>query len=323
MLRMLLYSCLLLMVPAGVNRVEAQSSPASLKAVGSIKCNQDEVKYCRDYDAIVFVHGIYGSRDTFKNNVTKFDWPMEFPRVIANRTLDVFSLSYDTSLVTWAKGTNPSFSSIAEAVVKALAPLRKRQYRSIGFIAHSLGGNVISTYIHLVATEFGLPQRAQHAFVITLATPVKGAQIANIAVTLKGYLGMPDPLLESLRADNLYLEMLDVFLRKEARQRSVTRYNCRYLNLHAAVERKELGLFKIVDPTSAEVPIRDVVASPIKGFQLDHSAIAKPSTLQHEVAQWVKGIIEKEYSRIAMWDLGQDLARPTLCQGVAFMSEPD
>jgi hypothetical protein len=36
-----------------------------------------------------------------------------------------------------------------------------RGYRSVGFIAHSLGGNVITAYIHSVKSELGHSARAQ------------------------------------------------------------------------------------------------------------------------------------------------------------------
>src|SRR5262245_32771964 len=115
----------------------AQSPAVSLEAVGEVGCVNGGP--CRDFDALVFVHGIYGNRDTFRNEVSKFDWPKQFPRVISNRRIDVFKLNYESALWSWAKGTEASFREIADGVVDALKPLRKRQYRSIGFIAHSFG----------------------------------------------------------------------------------------------------------------------------------------------------------------------------------------
>jgi triacylglycerol esterase/lipase EstA (alpha/beta hydrolase family) len=129
---------------------------------------------------VVFVHGIYGSTDTFVNATTGYNWPKQFPHFVRGRSVDVYLLKYDTEMFAWARGSNPDFLSLARAVDRELKPLRMKQYRSIGFIAHSLGGNVISTYVHKVTSSLGHPQRAQHAYVITLGTPVLGAQIADV-----------------------------------------------------------------------------------------------------------------------------------------------
>src|SRR5262249_53215039 len=153
------------------------------------------------------VHGIYGSDETFRNEETKFDWPSNFPRKIAEQDVDVYQLNYQTQLIAWATDTNPSFSNLAGSVFEVLKPLRVRGYNSVSYIAHSLGGNVISTYIHSVKTTRGDAARSQNGFVITLATPVLGSQIANIGAALKQRLGMRDHLLNALKRGNLYLEM--------------------------------------------------------------------------------------------------------------------
>jgi hypothetical protein len=114
------------------------------------------------------VHGIYGSTETFVNQKTGFNWPREFPQYVNGRAVDVFRLNYQTALLSWAHAKNPSFEEVAKAIKEAMKPLRTRQYRTIGFIAHSLGGNVVSTYIHMVKTSIGHPQRSQNAFVLTM-----------------------------------------------------------------------------------------------------------------------------------------------------------
>lgn len=210
----------------------------------------------------MFVHGIYGGDETFRNPATGFDWPLAFPTCFSPngtpcRRVDVFRLDYRTALLSWAKNGNPDFKQVAEAVFAAMKPLRKRQYRSIGFIAHSLGGNVVSTYIHMVKTTLGHPQRSQNAFVITLGTPVLGAQIAGLASTLKAQLQMQDPLLESLEKNNLYLTMLEQFREEEITKEG--RYTCRPVHLHAAYEEKFIGPLLVVSPDSAAIAISKIV----------------------------------------------------------------
>ena len=153
--------------------------------------------------------------------------------------MDVYRLDYQTALLKWANDKDPRFEEVARAVREAMKPLRIRQYRTIGFIAHSLGGNMVSTYIHLVKTKIGHPQRSQHAYVITLATPVLGSQVANVGSELRSVLRMNDDLLNSLTKDNLYLRMLLEF--REEEDPKERRYVCRPVHLHAAYEDKYLG----------------------------------------------------------------------------------
>ncbi len=80
---------------------------------------------CREYDAIVFVHGIYGAAETFRNTSTGFDWPTKFPASVDGRDVDVFRLNYQTALLSWSMERNPEFTEVARATLEALGPLRK------------------------------------------------------------------------------------------------------------------------------------------------------------------------------------------------------
>jgi hypothetical protein len=296
----------------------AQSLPVSIEAVGEINCAGKGP--CLNFDALVFVHGIYGDRDTFKHGKTKFDWPAQFPREISGRKIDVFKLNYETALWSWKKGTNPSFLAITEGADAILKPLRQRQYRSIGFIAHSLGGNIVSAYLNLVGST-GLPQHSQHAFVITLATPVRGAQIAKSAHWLKWFAGMSDLLLKSLEKDSINLEMQQA-VRERIERGGKVQYRCRETTLHAAFEEKDMAFVNIAEQGSVVKPIKDF-AKNIKGFPLDHSEIARPDGPKHPVAVWVTGLVEKEYRRLLDWrlDLGPSEDRPSYCHGMGFHPE--
>jgi hypothetical protein len=289
--------------------------------VGEEHCRIDIPGQCTDVDAIVFVHGIYGGDDTFKNPTSKFDWPSEMPRVINGHKVDVYKLIYRTELIAWARGANPTFEVLTESTFAAMKPLRTAGYRSIGFIAHSLGGNVISTYIHKVKTAIGHPQRSQNAFVVTLATPVLGAQIADLASILKSTLGMTDPLLASLKSSNLFLTMLQQF--REDEQEKGQRYACRPVHLHAAIEKKYLGPILIVRPESAVRPISDFANSPIVAFELNHEMIAKPVDAQSAVYRWVMGRVLQEYQRISDWDEAHKDAPVTrhLCELMDYLAE--
>jgi hypothetical protein len=293
---------------------------AHIEPVGE-HCNYNLPQQCHYKDAVIFVHGIYGGKDSFTHKAPRFDWPSKLPRKINDHNIDVFKLIYETEMVSWARKGNPSFDEVAEAVSNALKPIRIAGYNSIGFIAHSLGGNVVSTYIHTVKTKLGHPQRSQNAFIITLATPVLGSQIADIAADLKSALFMSDPLLDALKQNNTYLTMLEQF-REEEDEKS-HRYICRPVDLHAAVEQKYLGPLLIVDDNSAALPISKLVKSPIVGFPLDHIAISKPDSEGSAVYRWVLARIEEEYARIATWDVAHERFPPArrLCELTDFIPE--
>lgn len=277
---------------------------------------------CSGFDAIVFVHGIYGGEATFVNPETGFNWPRQLPMAIGGRTIDVYTLQYQSQMLSWARGSNPDFVAVANSMYEALAPVRKRQYRSIGFVAHSLGGNFVSTYLHQVKTKRGHPARSQHAYVITLATPILGAQIADQGSFLKSLLGMNDGLLQSLSKENLYLRMLTEF--REGEGGKAAMYGCRPVHLHAAYEEKELGPVLVVPQDSAVEPISKVVASPVVGFKLDHTRIAKPSSASHEVFLWVNDRVTTELARLDQWEASRKSkpANHKLCDVVPFIQEP-
>jgi len=277
---------------------------------------------CSGFDAIVFVHGIYGGDETFTNSETKFSWPKELPLSIRDRRLDVFTLRYQTELLAWAKGSNKSFEEVAKTIYAVMAPIRKRNYRSIGFVAHSLGGNLVSTYVHLVKTSRSHPGRSQHAYVITLATPVLGSQIAALGSPLKTALGMSDPLLDSLQQGNLFLTMLLEFRTAEGPKGEL--YGCRPVNLHAAYEEKYIGPLLVVDRASGKDSIAALTASPIVGFRLNHFAMAKPSDRSHEVYVWVGQRLEDEFARLELWDKAVSLQPKDrkLCTDIPFKPEP-
>jgi hypothetical protein len=297
-------------------------SAATLSAARENHCAPTSAS-CNDLDAVVFVHGIYGSDSTFVNARTHFDWPREFPSTMpnSNRGIDVFRLDYQTALLSWASAKNPDFVSVACAVKGALKPLRVRGYRSIGFIAHSLGGNIVSTYIHMVKTSLGHPQRSQNAFVITLATPVLGAQIADEASDLKRLLHMNDDLLDSLKKGNLYLRMLEQFREEEVEKEQ--RYVCRPVHLHAAYEEKYLGPLLIVNKDSAALSISQLASSPVVGFPLNHSEMAKPAGPDDPIYKWVLDRMSEEYIRIGSWEHDHsNLSREfQLCERIPFIPE--
>jgi hypothetical protein len=277
---------------------------------------QGDTRRCEGRDAIFFVHGIFGDQTTFTNG--SYKWPNElsadFPDV------DVFVIKYRTHLLNWLKSDVATFDEISEVLMGALqGPIRaglrdpnggmlaKRKYRSIGFIAHSLGGNIAAAYIHSVKSELGHVLRAQNAFLITLGTPADGAYIANVGQIIKRALGLNDPLLTALQRDNLFLRMLAMWRRAE--NTKAQNFQCRPVNLYVGIEGAAAFGIPVVSEDSAKKPYEHL-AQEIKSFPAyDHLRIAAPESKTDPLNVWVTGIIKKERTRMDNWGTA------TLCSG--------
>jgi len=271
---------------------------------------------CAGRDAIFFVHGIYGNKDTFKNG--NFDWPSKLVEALDGEA-DIYFIQYQAKLVSWLKKDVASFDEVSDAFLEKLhgklkpgwgdirdGILAVRPYRSVNFIAHSLGGNITAAYVHTVKSEFGHEERAKNGFLITLGTPANGAQIANVAVAIKSVLRMQDRLLESLKKDNTFVRMLASW--RNAEDRKATRFNCRPVNLYIGIEGARMRGMSIVPREAAEDPYK-TLAKEVKFFEgYDHSRIAKPIDATDPVYVWVLDIILKERKRLEDW------RQPQLCE---------
>lgn len=311
MRRILIAVTSLLFLSGSSNAAPIDEMPAA--EIVTIKdCDtQPATRPCEGRDAIFFVHGIFGGVDSFTNG--SYKWPqelaLEFPDI------DIFVIKYNTQLLTWVRSKVSTFDQISEVLMSRmqgpvlpaervrLLPegwVNKRGYRSVGFIAHSLGGNVTTAYIHSVKTELGHIARSQNAYIITLGTPADGAYIANVGQIIKRYLGaQEDPLLESLRQDNLFLRMLDVWRRAE--DGKSIRFQCRPLNLFVAIEGASVYGIPVVPAQSARKPYENL-AKEIKIFPTyDHLRIAAPDRKEDPLNEWVVDIIRNERTRISQW----------------------
>jgi hypothetical protein len=262
---------------------------------------------CAGRHAIVFVHGIYGGDETFKNTQISpsFSWPENVPATLAGSPIDVYRVEYKTALFAWAKENIASLDQVIDSIYPQISTLRARKYDSVNFVAHSLGGNVVKAYLHSVKSEEGHVERAKHGFILTVGTPVNGASIANVGLLLKDILGMSDPLLSSLQRDNTFLRMMNLWARQE--DAKANKFRCRPVHLYAGIESKSLGPIQVVDVASAQGALPSFAVS--KVFPLNHSEIAKPRSSADEPFVWFRSVAEEEIRRVNDW--GHD--RP-LCE---------
>lgn len=252
----------LLWIPALADASMVEHGVATLTPVMPETCTSD----CYDADAVVFVHGIFGSDETFHNKQHSFDWPTELKKSLAGEKVDIFRLSYRTALLSWAQGSTTTFTALSNAVYNALEPLREKKYRSIGFIAHSLGGNVITAYI-IRAKSNGREEAFRHAYTIMIGTPVLGSDWANLGRVLKLRLRMNPGLLSSLETDNrTFLEFLSEL--REDVDFEGSENGCRATHLHAAFEDTKWWeeIVQLFDRVEAAENVTAAVDSPIHFF---------------------------------------------------------
>jgi len=255
--------------------------------------------------AIFFVHGIFGSDETFKND--DFDWRSKIPPEIDRSRVDVFSVNYHTELVEWL---NKDIASLDEVVYAFYYGLHRRiggaqlsfleeyPYKSIGFIGHSLGGNIATAYLHTVKTERGHAYRAQTGYIIALGAPTTGAQIADVAVWLKAKLHMPDGLLSSLTRDNTFLRMLAHWRYSE--HEKAKRFECRPVNIYMAREGASMYGIPVVPPLDRADYMSS--ATDTETFaNVNHEMLAKPVNERDPIYRWVDKILLEEITRINKW----------------------
>jgi len=283
-------------------------------AVTSVRppCDGDE---CKNAIALVFIHGIWSSGETFKNG--DFFWPANIPTEIGGLRVDVYQIEYRTKLFAWLR---KDISTLDEVVYSVFSGMQQqvlnKKYKAIGFVAHSLGGNVITSYLHTVKTELGHEARSRHAFVITLGTPTDGSDYEALGRWIKTLFLMEvqqqDRLLESLRRDNTFLRMLAHWRYSENSKAS--RFECRPVKMFVGLEGAPMYTMRIVSASSAQY--FQSVGTETKRFDgLDHSQLSKPPGKNDgAVYDWVDGILTKEVARLAEWDADHSNYGNRLCR---------
>lgn len=273
---------------------------------------------CENQNVIVFVHGIYGDVSTFQNGC--FDFPSSLQKELSmvNINTSVYRLTYTTQLFNWSKNNDLLFVDLANLVMDAMKPVTRSKPKSIGFIAHSLGGNVVNTYLITTKLRYGHMVKAQHAYIITLDTPFFGAQIANMASAIKSALRMQnDDLLKSLSLNNLYLEMLQLMIRYESSKGE--EFGCRPTNLYVLYSKKPMYGIPVT-PDDTYIKLRKFIArkgvqmDEPKGYNLDHAQIAKPENADSPIFKDIMMTIVRETDRIDLWQENNKYPNSSPCR---------
>jgi pimeloyl-ACP methyl ester carboxylesterase len=243
---------------------------------------------CGDRNAIVFVHGLWGSEKTWMNADHK-TWPVLLSEDPFFDGFDVFLASYPTSEGFWSAGNKVRLTDVSRGLYDDIVnDLLYSKYKTINLIGHSMGGNIILTSVLFL--KFSDPDA--HAVlgkynIVLLGTPVDGQEIANLATLLSS----DEKLIALKPATENELPVLTELAFASIQGKRLA-MGLDPVPIAAAYETKpfQFGPFQaptvIVSQASATALGPSLVAS--KGFDRDHSTLVKPKDQSDLVYVWVR-----------------------------------
>jgi pimeloyl-ACP methyl ester carboxylesterase len=243
---------------------------------------------CRRH-AVIFVHGIFGSRETWLNPDTSAYFPQLLARDPRFDKVDIYRADYENYMMK----AGPSMKDVLESLTRGMIKIHERQYETTQFVAHSLGGLVVRRYLLHVKSKYGHKTLSLYRQAILLGTPIDGSYFSSI-----GQIASSNQLLRVLNPINKndFLQMLNASIDDMSKKHHQT--FCPSLRFYAGYETKATFLDKIVSPESAASSIECSVALPqsqarecIRGFDKTHAGLAKPTGITDPVYDWVSLLI--------------------------------
>jgi pimeloyl-ACP methyl ester carboxylesterase len=227
--------------------------------------------------AVIFIHGITGSRETWGNPEGDLYWPnMLSTESDLRNGLDIYQIDYDSTTF-----SGPAVVPIVKALETQLDDLlRDKKYSKVVFIAHSLGGMIVRSYLLHVKARFGHGALSRFRMVITLGTPNEGSSLASIA-----QLATFNEQIRVLRP--IDVNDFDQLLNKTMGEIQLKHEGCLSLRTFSAFEKVPvIGLGLIVTEQSATV---DAFAK--IGFDKNHLQLPKPTSSTDPVYKWATDLV--------------------------------
>jgi pimeloyl-ACP methyl ester carboxylesterase len=227
--------------------------------------------------AVIFIHGITGSKETWGSQAGNLYWPTMLANDAAlSNDIDIYQIDYDSKLF-----DGPATMAIETEIDKFLDKLiLEKKYSKVIFIAHSLGGILVRTYLLHVKHSYGHAALSRFRMVITLGTPNEGSSLANL-----GRLATDNEQIRVLRP--IDVNDFQQLVNKSIREIQAKHEACPSLRTFAAFEKKPvfpLGI--IVEEASAT---KDAFAK--IGFERNHNELPKPASLDDLVYAWATSLV--------------------------------
>jgi hypothetical protein len=261
---------------------------------------------------IVFVHGLCGdsvSTWQYKDDQRAFLFTERISKDFPDS--DVLSFDYSSSLE-----FSPRISVIARQLNDAIQMTTSRHaYRTVEFVAHSMGGLVVREYIinHIVMQQ-PRPLPYYVTTLVELATPNLGSGLANFASHFEN----AHQIAELKSVDNPWLESLnDVWIYQFKSQDGARRPFRLYAGsegIKACLDYARLiswflnSCVLVVDEQSAAWE-----ADANEQFQKDHFAIAKPVSESDHLYEWVARMLRQGNEKV-LADVSKQSAASPLTQ---------
>jgi pimeloyl-ACP methyl ester carboxylesterase len=257
-----------------ISSAVAQEPIARLTKQSSTPCSMNCPK-----SAVIFVHGITGSKTTWGDP----DSALYFPKMIASEPslkddVDVYQIDYDSK---YTQG--PATVAIGDTIASLLDKLMlEKKYTNVMFVAHSLGGIITRQYLLHVANLYGHTALSRMRLVVTLGTPYTGSSLAKLGAfaTENEQIRVLQPL-----QVNDYAQLLNAtnwaFLQKHE--------YCPSLRNFSGFEMKPYGLLGII--VDEESATEDAAGK--MGFNRNHLELPKPVSDDDEVFRWTADLIRK------------------------------
>lgn len=258
---------------------------SSLADLDYVKLFAEKINACTTpctENAIVFVHGIFGSKETWINEKSGAYWPALVAEDPDYSLFDIFRIDYETHILATADSLN--MDTLREKFWEIMNSPLMAKYKRIFFIAHSLGGNVVRDFLTQTHARYAHNGLNKYRLVVQLATPAKGSYLATIASLIPHITPLQRVLLPAKRQD--YLGLLNKTLNRYVQKRAEN--SCLSLRIYAAGEKLSLVplLPVVVDQESAGVD-----AFHLEMFDRTHSTIAKPSDRKNDIIyKWVSNL---------------------------------
>lgn len=264
----------------------AQNSPKEWVTFSAERVAKDCPRPCNRH-AVIFVHGIFGARETWLNT----DTSEYFPAILANdasmKDVDIYRADYENYMLL----PGPSMKDVLESFARGMIRIHQREYKTTQFVAHSLGGVIVRRYLLHVKSRYGHKVLSLYRQAILLGTPVDGSYFASIAqiASSNQLFRVIEPINQ-----NDFLQMLNSSIDELSKKHHQT--FCPSLSFYVGYEEKATFLDKIVSPESAARSIECSVdltrkRNCIQGFDKTHSGLSKPDSSSDKVYLWVQSLI--------------------------------
>jgi hypothetical protein len=226
---------------------------------------------------VIFVHGLDGDAQStwqYQNEKKNF-WPGWLGADLPD--IGVWSLGYEVSSSAWKGHTMPLADRATNTL--DLLDIEGLGDRPIMFVCHSLGGLLVKQLLRS-ASDVGKAEwrriAEQTKEIVFLSTPHSGADIATWMNHIKDLLRTTISV-EELKANASHLRNLNIWFRNN-------RYATEIKSVVYCEKRKLHGIL-VVDETSADPGIRDVIPIPVDE---DHVSIAKPMSRESQIYKRVR-----------------------------------